>query len=344
MGHESRHEVAMRILFDASNLTLGDYKHPLHDTLLSLIEELDTLGLSDLLYLSLNDPNNLYSGSAYLTNCPESFNLVTNPGSTIIVVDGPTHKNYSNVDTLWEWGGGHKAEYTEEELSQFTGFIALSNYQKSLIVARGISPDKIVVIPNGVDPSVYTYSDTIKVVDKYLYLSPAERGLFRMLDIWPSIIEQRPSSQLVIGSDISTMLSRAYSSYKDGEDSRSVIALLRLPGVVYQPLDSLDYTATLKDGGVLIYPCDPLSPCEFFANEVLYSLYAGTPVVCSTADALGELWEDLAITLPIKTSATHWADIIISLCDGKRLFLEDKLQRFTFQSIAKEWLSKIFNN
>lgn len=61
---------------------------------------------------------------------------------------------------------------------------------------------------------------------------------------------------------------------------------------------------------VLIHPCEPVRPSEFFCMSVLEALAAGTPVIASDADALKELWGRAAITLPLPIRYREWMDTI----------------------------------
>lgn len=72
----------------------------------------------------------------------------------------------------------------------------------------------------------------------------------------------------------------------------------------------VSYQRTAK---VLIHPCDPVRPSEAFCMSVLEALAAGTPCVISDADALPELWGEVATVLPRPIRYSAWLNEIETL-------------------------------
>lgn len=320
------------IILDATSVDYNDFMNPYRDQALHL-----AYGLVETHSVILCMQNLPESADDELLRLKPELLLpyleANNRSHTVIAVNGFTQVDNSlQLHDLIQWGGHVPTPHA-------TRYVFPSNYAATTAVGNAGAT----IIPHGVDPDVFSCSDTIKIVDRYLYFAPPERGLAHMLDIWPYILTERPKAALIIGSDLSSFLSRVYSSFQDGEDARKVKALLRLPGVHYKVHDHCAYVEAIKAGGVFVYPCDPYEPSEFFGHYILESLYAGTPVVCSTSEALGELWADLAITLPITASAQTWADTLIGVGDGQYWNKDLELAQYSFETVVIDWLAQLDN-
>lgn len=69
-----------------------------------------------------------------------------------------------------------------------------------------------------------------------------------------------------------------------------------------------------------VYPLAPIRPSDFFSMSVLESLAAGTPVVVSNADSMGELWADVTYMLPLPVRLAEWVEAVEELLANKRLW------------------------
>jgi glycosyltransferase involved in cell wall biosynthesis len=54
------------------------------------------------------------------------------------------------------------------------------------------------IIPNGIEPSFFI--DKTKIPDRFLFTSCSERGLAKLVELWPSILQQKPDASLIISS------------------------------------------------------------------------------------------------------------------------------------------------
>lgn len=318
----------MAVIINASSVDYADYRNPYRDQALGLAS-----GLSETYQVILSmqglDP---LTNKEFICLQPESLTAYTklNPSEHVTIEIPGCSLADVRGDTIY-WGDPTKCSKSAE------AYVFSSEYERNLY--GEVTPDSSIscIIPHGIDRDTYSCSDTIKAVDRYLYLAPPDRGLAHMLDIWPIVLNDSPKATLLIGSDLSAFLERVHSSFQDGEDARSVKALLELPGVDYRGLSHPEYIEAVKFGGTLVYPCDPYTPCEFFCDTVLHCLCAGTPVVCSTADSLGELWSSSAITLPITSSPQTWADTLLGVCGGDYWDREEEVSRYNWSSITPMW-------
>lgn len=84
--------------------------------------------------------------------------------------------------------------------SRITGAVCLTQWHKEhMSNLYPILKDKIHIINNGVKVEMFKYPLT-KTRNLFIYTSCAERGLDRLLELWPSILEKFPDAQLKISS------------------------------------------------------------------------------------------------------------------------------------------------
>jgi GR25 family glycosyltransferase involved in LPS biosynthesis/glycosyltransferase involved in cell wall biosynthesis len=80
------------------------------------------------------------------------------------------------------------------------GCICQTNWHKNLF--SNYYPelkDKFYVINNGIEIDNFTYKQ-IKITNRFIYTSCSERGLDKLLELWPSIVEHLPDAELFICS------------------------------------------------------------------------------------------------------------------------------------------------
>jgi hypothetical protein len=58
----------------------------------------------------------------------------------------------------------------------------------------------IAIIPNGIEPSFFVEEEKEKIANRFLFTSCSERGLAKLVDLWPSILEVKPDATLRIAS------------------------------------------------------------------------------------------------------------------------------------------------
>ena len=81
-----------------------------------------------------------------------------------------------------------------------TGCICLTPWHKQhFITLYPMLADKIHIINNGIKPCLFNISVS-KVKNRFAYTSASDRGLNRLLQLWPGILQQFPDAQLKISS------------------------------------------------------------------------------------------------------------------------------------------------
>jgi hypothetical protein len=74
--------------------------------------------------------------------------------------------------------------------------VCLTEFHQQLFLKK--YPLPIGVIPNGIEPSFFVEKE--KIPNRFLFTSCSERGLAKLIDLWPSILEVKPDATLRIAS------------------------------------------------------------------------------------------------------------------------------------------------
>lgn len=105
-----------------------------------------------------------------------------------------------NTDYFTWWNGQNLDNHRELLLDpKLKTIICLTEWHKTEFIKQfPETQSKIQVIGNGVDISKFKSTD--KNLDQYIYTSHCERGLYKVIEDWPSILEENPNSQLKIST------------------------------------------------------------------------------------------------------------------------------------------------
>ena len=104
---------------------------------------------------------------------------------------------------LTNYGSGlNPTQILEKWNDKITGAICLTEWHKGHIANHyPILKDKIHIINNGIAPGLFvSASDCIKIKNLFIYTSCPERGLNKLLEFWPKIIDFFPDAKLKISS------------------------------------------------------------------------------------------------------------------------------------------------
>ncbi len=74
--------------------------------------------------------------------------------------------------------------------------VCLTEFHQKLFLEK--YPLPIAIIPNGIEPSFFVEKE--KIPNRFLFTSCSERGLAKLIDLWPSILEVKPDATLRIAS------------------------------------------------------------------------------------------------------------------------------------------------
>jgi len=85
--------------------------------------------------------------------------------------------------------------------AKITGCVCQNEWHKQQFVNQYPSlSDKITCINNGISPNQFILSTKTKIPNRFIYTSRPERGLIRLLELWPEISEIYSDAYLIIAS------------------------------------------------------------------------------------------------------------------------------------------------
>ena len=137
---------------------------------------------------------------------------------------------------------------------------------------------------------------------------------------------------------------RALAIGKAFDFVHSYKAVADYPSVELDRAGLIDLQQTAQ---VLIYPLAPTRPSDFFSMAVLEAHAAGTPVIVSDADAMGELWSDSALVLPGSIRMSEWHMAVEDLLSDTRKWNDlherglRKAQDLTWDKQATRYLAAV---
>lgn len=107
------------------------------------------------------------------------------------------HKFLWMHNTDWyDWFNGNHV-YGQDYINRWdlTGIIALTNWHKNQIINDWKIEQPVHVIGNAIDRTTFK-SETYKRPNSFIYSSAPERGLYRLLEMWPQIKAELPTATL----------------------------------------------------------------------------------------------------------------------------------------------------
>ncbi len=178
-------------------------------------------------------------------------------------------------------------------------------------------PDPVHVIPNSVDLDLFAGPAPVRNPRRVVWCSSPDRGLHKLLAIWPLVRRRVPDAELKIFYKLAPWIDRVRSSPDEsGRRARYIEEVLpRLAGMGVEVVDLVSNARMAKElqaASCLAYPCDPIRYTEGFGCSVLDAAAAGCVPVISDADALPSVHGQAALVLR-ETSREAWAEAIVGI-------------------------------
>jgi len=167
------------------------------------------------------------------------------------------------------WWKGEAIENHQDLLNRdkLTGIICLTEWHKQDFQTRFKVTKPIHVIGNGIDPS--TFTKRTKDKNSFIYSSAHERGLSRVLEMWPKIRSFWPNAKLKV-------FSPSYASEKR----------IKMEGVYYYgSVDQLTLHRHMAESQFWLYPTEYK---ETYCITALEMQMSGVIPICSDLAALKE--------------------------------------------------------
>ena len=220
-----------------------------------------------------------------------------------------------------------------------------------------INQRKLVIFPNGVDPSRYKGITDLHNYDtfnlgrrndppEFYYSSSPDRGLHHLLRLWPRLREHFPGAKLHVCYGVEHWTEQIkWSHNMQGETALLVEKGLNQPGVVYHGRIGQDELAEIQQScDALLYTCDTQQPTETGCITVIEACAAGTPAIITNADCLGSEFQNFAPMLHLPFNDDKYIQLVSDIITDQKAYEWYQKEGVKFANsrawylIAKEWL------
>ncbi len=213
-----------------------------------------------------------------------------------------------------------------------------------------LDPAKADFVPNGIDLARFD-PESKKVFGRCVYASSPDRGLDRLIALWPAIKGQEDAPELHIGYGWENVDKRiaagdqAYAAFKDA----LVKKIESTPGVVFHGrLGQADLAALYDAAWAWLYPTEFL---EVSCISAMEAMAGGAVPVCSSAGALKETVGPGGYVVPGLPSSRAWPDFYVNVARGAvyemnthkagELAARARAQAFSWDNAVAKWQSVI---
>lgn len=216
--------------------------------------------------------------------------------------------------------------------------VAVSNYSANDLSSRGVSREKIDIVPNGVDINRFHPGSSTVEFEEWervlLYVGPlAERkGLQYIIRAMPSILRKYPDTGLVLVG------SGEKEDLRQLAEELNVLDNVHFEGFV--PDDDLpDY---YRSADVFVFP----SLLEGFGMVLVEAMASGLPVVSTTATAIPEVVDNAGLLVPPRDQSELATAVSTLIENGFDSWSEKSLDRalghFTWTETTNQ-LCSVYN-
>ena len=235
--------------------------------------------------------------------------------------------------TLYAYGSDLSVEgILSKWASKITGCICQTEWHKSLFLSSFPQlKDKITTINNGINVDLFNSKDITKVnkiVNRFIYTSCSERGLLKLVQLWPSILDKLPDAELVISS---------YNNFpKSDEDIKILEIITKIPSIKHMgKLNRSELYNLMATAEYWLYTSyfeetSCITSLELLASEVICLYYPVAGLVNTVGD------------YGIKISEGNEIDALLSLSINKKTELKRKGKEYalscSWQNRVIEWM------
>jgi glycosyltransferase involved in cell wall biosynthesis len=228
-------------------------------------------------------------------------------------------------------------------------------HREHLVTTSKTAENKWIWIPNCLDTAFFADVPTAPRPRTLAWISSPDRGLHRLLEMWPLIRKRVPDASLRIYYRFDPWIREQLAQRKATRGSARaafITECLRRLGregengvTVVGAVPNVQLIRELQQTRVLPYTCDCVAFTEGFGVAVLDALAAGCLPILSDADALGDIYREVAEVIPGKPHEHQgrWIDTIVrGLTDDR--WVDSRMPRarhwamqFTRERVAALW-------
>jgi beta-1,4-mannosyl-glycoprotein beta-1,4-N-acetylglucosaminyltransferase len=173
-----------------------------------------------------------------------------------------------------------------------------------------------------------------KVINRFIYTSCSERGLYKLTQLWSSILEQLPDAELVVSS---------YNNFPKSEEDNKIVEIInKTPSIKHVgKLNRTELYNLMSSAEYWLYPSyfqetSCITSLELLASEVI-CLYYPVAGLVNTVGNYG-----------IQISESNEIDALLNLSIKKKTELKKKGKEYalscSWKNRAKVWSELIFKN
>ena len=219
-----------------------------------------------------------------------------------------------------------------------THFVAITEKAKEALIIEGVEPNRISVVPAGIDCERFQPAERNELVAKNLSISPdslkilfvgrlvPEKGIFDLLNAFSMLIRNVPDVELlVVGSGSSTMQLQI----------KRLTAKLKITSKV-KLLGSIEYSNMPQIHNMADLFCLPSVPTKTWAEQFGYSMVeamaCGKPVVSTSTGSIPEVVKNRSTGILVKPNGPCGLESAI-----EELVI-NKIERDSFGRNARGWV------
>ncbi len=251
------------------------------------------------------------------------------------------------VKWLWCHDNNYKGRLTTERASEINTIAVLSDFQKRLFeVDYPFAADKLIVTGNGISPGRFSSvpDDSIRKKHRFVWSSSFDRGLQRVLDMWPKILDEWPDAELLVYYGFETAdaiygtRSAQYNTFREG-----IVEGLSQKGITYVgriPQNQME--EEFSKAGFWLYPT---SFSETYCITALEVQACGVIPVVSDMGALPERLSGVTPPLDVNADDKAYLERIFGYNELERakilLAIRKYALGFTWEKVHKQWKTLI---
>ena len=241
-----------------------------------------------------------------------------------------------------------------EEYADIYAFLSPVQRKHILSVTPVIDEKKAHWLPNSINLEISEpYKNLPKIPHSMIWCSSPDRGLHRILEIFPDIRNQIPDATLKIFYRFDPW----YLGHKDhnsqvGARARFIGECLERLGRNGEngvhfigPISNVLLAKELAQTEILPYTCDCMSFTEGFSVSIMDACRAGCVPIISDTDAIGDIYKNVAYVIrgKVHDRKQEWIDTIVRTMNDPKLRkaistrARNFAQRFSRQHVSRLW-------
>jgi GR25 family glycosyltransferase involved in LPS biosynthesis len=218
--------------------------------------------------------------------------------------------------------------------SKITGCICQTEWHKQLFLSSFPQvKEKMNVINNGIVVDLFNTRER-KIFNRFVYTSCSERGLTKLIQLWPNILDYLPDAELLISS---------YNNFPKSDEDNIILEFIKKnPSVKHLgKLNRTELYKLMSTAEYWLYPSyfqetSCITSLELLASEVICLYYP----VAGLVNTLGDYG--------IQISEGNEVDTLLNLSIKQKIELKKKGKEYalscSWENRAKEWCNMIFSN